>query len=90
MSPRSKSNKANKPTVREATVAYETHSIAEVFWIAFQSLSQEQQGAFLNRLLRDPEVYEDIADTMLAIEREAEPSRPYEEFEAELIREGRL
>jgi len=76
--------------VREGVVTYETRSMAQVFWLAFKSLSSEDQGAFLERLLNDPEHYDDIADTVIAIEREGEPSRPYEEFEAELRREGRL
>jgi len=90
MSPRRKTEGANKPAIREAAVAYEPHSVAEVFWIAFQSLSQEQQGAFLRKLLDDPEWYEEISDAVAVIESRDEPTRPFEEFEEELRREGRL
>jgi len=76
--------------VREAAAAYEVSSMAEVFWAAFQSLAQEQQGAFLKKLLDDPEWYEEIADTVAAIEGRSEPTRPYEEFAEELRRAGRL
>jgi hypothetical protein len=76
--------------IRDGVATYEVRSIAEVFWLAFKSLSPEDQGAFLERLLRDPEFYEDVADMILIIEREHEPSRPFEEFVEELRREGRL
>ena len=89
MMPR-KPKASKQPMVREAAAAYEVREIAEVFWLAFKSLSAEDQGAFLDRLLRDPEFFEDIADSILIIEREHEPSRPFEEFVEELRREGRL
>jgi len=87
MSPRRKTDGPEKSMVREAAVAYEPHSVAHVFWIAFQSLSQEEQGAFLRKLLDDPEWYEEISDAVTMIESENEPARPFEEFEEELRRE---
>ena len=69
---------------------YEARSMAQVLWLAFKSLPVEDQGAFLNQLLNDPEWYEEIADAVAIIEGETEPTRPYEEFVEELRREGRL
>ena len=85
-----KSGAPRQPMVGEGVATYEVRSMAEVFWLAFKSLSADDQGAFLERLLNDPEWYEEVADAVIAIEREGEPSRPYEEFEVELRREGRL
>jgi hypothetical protein len=90
MSPRRKADGAKTPMVREAAVAYEPHSVAKVFWIAFQSLSQEEQGAFLRKLLDDPEWYEEVADAVAMIESQDEPARAFEEFEEELRREKLL
>jgi hypothetical protein len=90
MARKAKAVSTKQPMIREGTATYEIRSMAEVFWLAFKSLSADDQGAFLERLLNDPEFFEDIADSVIAIEREAEPSRPYDEFEAELRREGRL
>jgi len=85
-----KGNTGKQSMVREATATYEATSMAEVFWTAFQSLSQEQQGAFLKKLLDDPEWYEEIADAVAMIETEGEPTRPYREVREELVREGLL
>jgi len=85
-----KSNTGNQPMVREGTATHEVRSMAEVFSLAFKSLSVEDQGAFLERLLNDPELYEEVADAVIAIEGRSEPSRPYEEFAEELRRSGRL
>ena len=85
--------KANVPktVIREAAaVTYEVHPIAHVFWTAFQSLTQEEQGAFLGKLLDDPKWYEEISDAITMIESENEPTRPFEEFEEELRREKLL
>ena len=86
--------KARKTTagVRERAATYETpsRSLAEVFWLAFQALPEEDRNAFLSRLLADPEVYEEIADAVTMIEAQDEPSRPFEEFEEELRRDGLL
>jgi hypothetical protein len=85
-----KPDAAKQPMVREATAAYEVTSMAEVSWTAFQSLSQEQQSAFLKKLLDDPEWYEEIADAVAMIETEGEPTRPYREVREELVRESLL
>ena len=88
MPPKPKGSK--QQMVREAAAAYEVSSMAEVFWAAFQSLSQEQQGAFLKKMLDDPEWYEEIADAVAIIETRGEPTVPYRAFREELRREGRL
>jgi hypothetical protein len=75
---------------REAAVTYEARSIAEVFWLAFKSLPEEDQGAFLRKLLDDPFWYEEITDAMAMIEAQGEPTRPFREVEEELKREGLL
>jgi len=85
---RSKVNTAKQPMIRESAAAYDIRSMAEVFWLAFKSLSTEDPGAFLDHLLNDPEWYEEVADAVIAIEARAEPSRPFEEFVDELRREG--
>ena len=90
MARKPKSDSRTQPMVREGVATYEVRSMAEVFWLAFKSLSAEDQGAFLERLLNDPELYEEVADAVIAIEGRSEPSRPYEEFAEELRRSGSL
>lgn len=62
----------------------------EAFWQAFQALSAKERRAVVERLLEDPNFREDLLDISLILERQAEPSRPYEEFAEELRREGKL
>jgi hypothetical protein len=77
--------------IREPAVTYDARQpVTEVFWLAFQSLTKEQKLQFLGHLLDDPEFYEEMADAVAMIEGRGEPTRPYEEFAAELRREGRL
>ncbi len=90
MSEKRKRPGARDTMVREAVASYEPRSMAQVFWLACQSLFKDDQGAFLTRLLKDAELREDILDSILILERQNEPSRPYEEFADELRREGRL
>jgi hypothetical protein len=45
---------------------------------------------FSPKLLDDPEIDDEIADAVMAIERMDEPTRPYREFREELLREGLL
>jgi len=84
------SDSTRQPILREGAATYEVRSMAEVFWLAFKSLPADDQGAFLERLLNDPEFYEEVADAVTAIEGRSEPSRPYEEFAEEPRRVGRL
>lgn len=65
-------------------------AIGEVFWQAFQSLPTAGRRAIIERLLEDKQFREDLLDISVIVEREDEPSRPYDEFAEELRREGRL
>lgn len=90
MARKPKSTGAKQPRIREAAVAYEVRPTAEVFWLAFKSLSPEDQGAFAGKLLDDPFWYEELADAIAIIETQDEPTRPLREFEEELKRDGLL
>lgn len=79
-----------KTTAREVAPAYVTQPMSEVFWLAFQSLPAEEQAAFVQRMLADPDTFEEVADAMSIIASRNQPSRPFSEFEEELKREGRL
>ena len=65
-------------------------ALSEVFWQAFCGLSAKEKHAVIERLLKDPKFREDLLDTSLILERQDEPSRPYQEFAEDLRREGRL
>lgn len=55
-------------------------SRAEIFLMAFQSLSKAEKEAVTARLLEDPELREDILDLALIQQRQGEPSRPFREY----------
>lgn len=57
---------------------------AEVFWLAFKSLKREEQYAFLQRLLQDKELSEDLEDILIAYSRRSEPARPLQDVLDEL------
>jgi hypothetical protein len=79
--------------LREAAPEYKSAPempLAEVFWLAFKALPRGQQFELIERLLNDPDYYEEIADAVAVIEAQDEPSRPLEEVEEELRREGLL
>ena len=88
--------KAPVPKVREAAREYRTkstkseESLGEAFWLAFQQLPDEAQGHVIRRMLADPEWFEELADSIISIEREGEPERPYEQVREEMIRNGLL
>ena len=91
MTEKRKAGKVGARGVREPAAPYETRApLAEVLWLALQSLSAEEQAEFLRKLLDDPEWYEELADAVAIIEARQEPTRPYEEFREELKREGLL
>ena len=91
MTEKRKAGKPSARTVREPVAPYQTRApLAEVLWLAFQSLPAEEQAEFLKKLLDDPEWYEELADAVAIIEARQEPTRPYEEFREELKREGLL
>ena len=56
-----------------------TQATAEVFWTAFMAMAEEERGAFLERLIADPQLREDLLDAALIEERRGEPTRPLEE-----------
>jgi len=81
---------AKERRTREPVSAYQTESGSEALWAVFQKLPKAEREAFLRRLLEDEDLREDLSDSIVFLERKDEPSRPYEEFEEELRREGRL
>ncbi|MDO8614738.1 MAG: hypothetical protein Q7T33_03250 [Dehalococcoidia bacterium] len=87
---RKKPHEYGPATIRERGAAYKTRSAGEELWRAFQALPDEERAVFLRKLLDDDALREDLADSIVMIEREGEPSRPFEEFVEELRREGRL
>lgn len=52
---------------------------AEVFWTAFMAMSEDERRAFLERLVADARLREDLLDAALIEERKQEPTRPLEE-----------
>jgi hypothetical protein len=57
----------------------------EALWQFFQTLTGDEQGAFVRRLLQDRHWYEDIYDGISINEANKEPSRPLEEYTAEYL-----
>jgi hypothetical protein len=49
---------------------------AEVFWTAFKAMKPEEREAFLDRLIADPKMREDLLDAALIEERRGEPVTP--------------
>jgi hypothetical protein len=62
-------------------------ALGEALWEMLEKLSDEEQGAFIRRMLSTPEWREEIGDSIIVIESNGEPTRPIEEFFAELERE---
>lgn len=56
---------------------------AEVFWTAFLAMDSEERQAFLERLIGDPRLREDLLDAASIEERKEEPTRPLQEVLAE-------
>jgi hypothetical protein len=67
--------RSRQPRRREMTTAQAT---AEVFWTAFMAMSEKERRAFLERLIADPALREDLLDAALIEERRHEPTRPLE------------
>ncbi len=63
-----------------------TQATAEVFWTAFTALNKAERGAFLERLIGDPRLREDLLDAALIEERKEEPARGLEEVLVDLRR----
>jgi hypothetical protein len=85
-----KAKNVKQPMVREAAIEYQARPIAEVFWLAFKELSEEDQGAFLRKLLDDEFWYEEIEDAVSIIQARGEPTQPYSEIRKEMVDAGLL
>lgn len=57
---------------------------AEVFWLAFKGLPKKEQQLIVQKLLQDREFLEDLLDIAIIEQRRSEPSRPLEDYLAEL------
>jgi len=60
-----------------------TQATAEVFWTAFLAMGKRERHAFLERLVADPSLREDLLDAALIEERKHEPTRPLDEVLAD-------
>lgn len=56
----------------------------KALWELLQTLPEEEQTAFAQKLMADRDWYEDICDTIAMRRAKQEPGRPFKEFEAEL------
>jgi len=64
-----------------------SEATAEVFWTAFSALSPEACDRFIEKMLADPalrEELEDLLDMEIVAERFGEPTRPLDEVLEEL------
>lgn len=64
-----------------------SEATAEVFWTAFSALPRETRDRFMEKMLADPALREDLEDLLdleVASERSDEPARPLDEVLAEL------
>jgi hypothetical protein len=64
-----------------------SEATAEVFWTAFNALPTEARDKFMEKMVADPslrEELEDLLDLDVAVERSNEPTRPLDEVLAEL------
>ena len=55
-------------------------SRAEVYLMAFKSLSKVEREAVLDRLLEDPDLLDEVIDIALIRATEGEPSIPLDEY----------
>jgi hypothetical protein len=65
-----------------------TEATAEVFWIAFRALPQQERDAVIEKLLEEQEFLEDIIDLAIIERRKPEPSRSLDEYLAERSSSG--
>ena len=64
-----------------------SEATAEVFWTAFSALAPEERNKFMEKMVADPslrEELEDLLDLSVAVERSDEPTRQLDEVLAEL------
>lgn len=66
-----------------------TASRAELCMTAFRALSRSQKKAFVQLILDDPELREDLMDLAVMQQREDEPSRPFRDYLAERAKRAR-
>jgi len=67
-----------------------SQAISEVFVTAFRALSRQERLSVLEKLLVSKDFSEDIADIILAWQRQKEKAIPYEQVRDELKKTGRL
>lgn len=53
---------------------------AEVFWTAFQALSNHERDAFLEKLFNDQKLKEDLIDLTILEQRANEPARSLNDY----------
>lgn len=59
-----------------------SEATAEVFWTAFSALDREARDKFMEKVVADPklrEELEDLLDLEIVAERSGEPTRPLDE-----------
>ena len=64
-----------------------SEATAEVFWTAFNALAPEERNKFMEKMVTDPSLWEELEDLLdlgIAVERSNEPTRPLDEVLAEL------
>jgi hypothetical protein len=64
-----------------------SEATAEVFWTAFNALPPDARNKFMEKMVADSslrEELEDLLDLDVAVERSSEPTRPLDEVLAEL------
>lgn len=81
---------ASVSKIAEAAPTYGARPLSDVFWLAFQDLSERDRIAFFERLIEDLELREDLLDSIVVVNHRGEPTTPFEEFEEELRRDGLL
>ena len=59
---------------------------AEVFWTAFMAMKPKERNAFLERLIADKKLREDLLDVAVIEERKHEPTYPFAQVLAEARR----
>ena len=67
-----------------------TEATAEVFYTAFKALPSRERESVIKRMMDDRLFREDIADILIAIQREKERSEPYDRLRKSLKESGRL
>jgi len=60
-----------------------TQATAEVFWTAFKAMSVKERNAFLERLIADRRLREDLLDAAVIEARKHEQTYPFAEVLAE-------